>query len=632
MAVNMKRFLPYLRYLRGRRIVLLFALVCGAISGLVYGLGLPRVMNEVFPKIFTESPGVPAAPSAPGPAAALLSGTRRAAPAGTKAEQIARTERIKAQRTLAPRQILGYALLIPLIFLVRAISGFSNNYLMTYCGIGVLEKLRVELYRKLQHLPLSYLGQNRTGDLLSRLTADTQIVQQTITTSASDLVIQPLTLLGAVYFLARIAAENHGVGLFLASLAAVPVCVFPVRFIGKKLLRRAEENQRLLGDISDLANQNLAAAREVRAFGLEEKEIGVFQQTTQRLFRIQMKVVKYSQVLSPSIEVISSAGIAFALYYAYYAGITLAVFVSILGALFVCYEPMKKLGNLHSQFTRGAASLSRIEEILNAPVTITDPPVPVPVGRLRGDVTFDNVTFAYQAGESVLRGVTTQIPAGTVCALVGPSGAGKTTFANLVPRFYEATAGCVQIDGIDVRQMRLSDLRRNIAVVSQDTVLFNDTILNNLRLGREDATREQIVAAAVDAHADEFIRSFPDGYETVAGERGTLLSGGQKQRLALARAFLRNAPILILDEATSSLDSHSEQMIQEALKKLVAGKTVLIIAHRFSTIRDASMIVVFDRGEVVATGSHAQLYATSALYKNLYDGQSGALLAAAVPV
>jgi subfamily B ATP-binding cassette protein MsbA len=619
-----KRFLPYLRYLKGRRLALALALLCGAVSGLVYGYGLPKVINEVFPKIFTDDTGQPAAPallkpSAP-PAAKVTSGI---ASTPSPAEQLAAKERIRAGRTLSVREIVGYALLIPLIFLIRATSGFLNNYLMSYCGIGVLEALRVELYRKLQHLPLSYFGRNRTGDLLSRLTSDTQVVQQTITSSASDLVIQPITLIGAVYFLAATALKHDGVGLFLASLAVVPVSVFPVRFIGKKLLRRAEENQRLLGDISDLASQNFAAAREVRAFGLEEKEIGIFQATTRRLFRIQLKVVKYSQVLSPSIEVIASLGIAFSLYYAYYAGLTLSVFVSILGALFVCYEPMKKLGGLHGQLTKGAASLNRIEEILHAPVTIADPAVPAAVTRLRGDLAFDSVTFAYRSDAPVLRDVSVRLPAGTVCALVGPSGAGKSTFANLVPRFYDATGGTVTIDGIDTRALRLSDLRRHIAVVSQEPVLFNDTIYNNLLIGRADATRAEIEQAARDAFAHDFITALPQGYDTIVGERGALISGGQRQRLSLARAFLRNAPILILDEATSALDGDSEAAIQAALKKLVVGKTVLIIAHRFSTIRDATKILVFDAGKIVAIGTHTELHSGNPLYRSLYDRQQG---------
>jgi subfamily B ATP-binding cassette protein MsbA len=616
------RFLPYLKYLKGRRLALSLALICGAISGLVYGYGLPKVINEVFPKIFTDDTGQPSGTNL------IKSPTRSAAKADntlpvSKDEQLAAQQRIRAGRTLSGYEIVGYALLIPLIFLIRATSGFLNNYLMSYCGIGVLEALRVELYRKLQHLPLSYFGRNRSGDLLSRLTSDTQVVQQTITSSASDLVIQPITLLGAVYFLGITALKNDGVGLFLASLAVVPLSVFPVRFIGKKLLRRAEENQRLLGDISDLASQNFSAAREVRAFGLEEKEISIFQTTTRHLFRIQLKVVKYSQVLSPSIEVIASLGIAFSLYYAYYAGLTLAVFVSIIGALFVCYEPMKKLGGIHGQLTKGAASLNRIEEILHANVSIADPSDPIKVPRLRGELAFDHVNFAYKTSAPVLRDVSVNIPAGTICALVGPSGAGKSTFANLVPRFYDATSGIVTIDGVDTRALKLSDLRRNIAVVSQEPVLFNDSILNNLLIGRADATRAEVEQSARDAFAHDFITGLPQGYDTIVGERGALVSGGQRQRLALARAFLRNAPILILDEATSALDSESEAAIQLALKKLVVGKTVLIIAHRFSTIRDATKILVFDQGEIVAAGTHAELHANQPLYRSLYDRQQG---------
>ncbi len=607
-----------MKYLRRRRWALVLALLCGAISGIVYGFAFPRVMNDIFPQIFTDASGHAAAPAL-NKAARVSLFDLSSANSGT--EDPGQVAAVQANRSLSPRQVAGYALLIPLIFLIRAICGFLNNYLMSYCGIEVLEGLRVELYRKLQHLPLSYFGRNRTGDLLSRLTSDTLVVQQTITSSASDLVIQPVTLLAALSFLALTAMKNHGVGLFLLSLAVVPACVFPVRFVGKKLLRRAAENQRLLGDISDLASQNLSAAREVRAFGLEEKEVATFQATTSRLFLIQMKVVKYSQVLSPSIEVIASLGIALSLYYAYYAGISLAVFVAILGALFVCYDPMKKLGNLHAQLTRGGASLTRIEEILHAPVTITDPPQPVSIGRIRGNIAFEQVSFSYRDGEPVLSDVSVEIPAGTICALVGPSGAGKSTFANLVPRFYDVTSGRVTVDGHDVRSLRLADLRNQLAVVSQEPVLFNDTIYANLLLGRGNATRSEVEAAARNAFAHDFIMKLPQGYDTMVGERGALVSGGQRQRIALARAFLRNAPILILDEATSALDGESEAEIQLALKKLVVGKTVLIIAHRFSTIRDASQILVFDRGALVASGTHLELHATNDLYQSLYNRQ-----------
>jgi len=282
------------------------------------------------------------------------------------------------------------------------------------------------------------------------------------------------------------------------------------------------------------------------------------------------------------------------------------------------------LGALSNELRRGEVSLERLEEILKEPVAIEDPPKPVPIEHLRGELEFEDLTFAYRQGEPVLRDVSIRIPAGTVCALVGPSGAGKSTFANLVPRFYDATAGAITIDGVNIRDMRLADLRRNIAIVSQEPVLFNDTIYNNLLFGRQDATREEVERAAKDAFAHDFILALPEGYETLAGERGNKLSGGQKQRIALARAFLRQAPVLILDEATSALDSDSEAFVQRALKKLMVGKTVLVIAHRFSTIRDAAMILVFQEARIVACGSHTTLYASNALYKSLYDRQQTA--------
>jgi subfamily B ATP-binding cassette protein MsbA len=394
-----------------------------------------------------------------------------------------------------------------------------------------------------------------------------------------------------------------------------------VRYVGTKLLRRAHELQTQMGSVTNSLSENLSGAKEVRAFGLEDHQARAFSGETSALIRLQLKVAKYDKALTPAIEIISAFGIAVVFVYSHHAGVPLQSFLSVVTALYVSYDPVKKLGAVNNDLKRGEAALDRLEVVFDEPVTIKDPPDPVAVGRVRGDISFKSVTFEYKPGEPVLRDVSAHIPEGTVCALVGPSGAGKTTFANLVPRFFDVGAGSIDIDGVDIRRMRLADLRRNIALVSQDPVLFNDTVYNNLLLGRLDATPDEVRAAAASAHADEFIRSFPQGYDTIVGERGARLSGGQKQRLAVARAFLRNAPILILDEATSALDSQSEQMIQDALRKLVVGKTVLIIAHRFSTIRDASLILVFDRGLIVDRGAHAQLYSANPLYKSLYDRQ-----------
>lgn len=463
----------------------------------------------------------------------------------------------------------------------------------------------------------------QTGDLMSRGLADTQQLQFTLTLLANDGIKQPATLVSALVAVAYLAVTSEGVLLALVCLAAVPLTVFPVRFVGRKVIRRAAQVQGQLGSVSSHFSENLAAAREVRAFGLEERETSRFAEACRALITSQMKIVKYAQALTPTIEVISAAGIAVTLVYAYRGGLALETFIALITALYASYEPVKKLGALSNELKRGTAALDRLEVVLHEPVTLADPASPAAVGRLRGSLSFRDVAFAYQPGNPVLEGVKVEIPAGTVCALVGPSGAGKSSFANLVPRFHDVTAGAVLIDGLDVRALRLADLRRNVAVVPQDPVLFNDSILANILLGRPGASRAEAEAAARDASAHDFITGLPQGYDTRVGERGAALSGGQRQRIALARAFLRDAPILILDEATSALDGDSEAAIQGALKKLMAGRTVLIIAHRFSTIRDATKILVFDAGRLAAAGTHAELHATHALYRSLHDRQAG---------
>ena len=580
--MNLRRFRPYfLRYLKLVKGPIIKAVLYGAIYGAASGAGIPLLINYVFPPVFDRTHG--------------------AMPLST---------------------VVLIASCIPMIFLVRAVAGYLNSYYTQYAGVRILEAVRLEYFRKLQVLPLSFVQRKQTGDLLSRGLADTAQLQFTLTQLANDGIKQPATLIGSIVAVIILAYRSQGVLLMLVSLAAVPLVVFPIRLIGRKVIKRAADMQARLGNITSQFSENLAAAREVRAFGLERHESERFAAGTAALVTAQMRIAKYAQALTPAIEVVSSAGIAFTLVYAYGSGVQLPTFISLISALYTSYEPIKKIGALNSELKRGEASLDRLEVVLHEPVSIADPASPVAVSRLQGDLVFDSVTFSY--GENpALSGVSVRLPAGTVCALVGPSGAGKSTFANLVPRFYEAGSGAVTIDGIDVRAMRLADLRGNIALVSQEPVLFNDTILNNLLLGRPGATRAEVEAAARNAHAHEFITAFPDGYDTVVGERGGRLSGGQKQRLAIARAFLRNAPLLILDEATSALDSESEAAVQDALKKLVVGKTVLIIAHRFSTIRDATHILVFDAGRIVAQGDHATLYAGNALYRSLYDRQQG---------
>lgn len=579
--MTIRRFRPYFRLLLANRRTFFAAVFYGLVFGASSGLGLPAVINYAFPPIFDRSNG-----------------------------------------GLPLATVIQIAAAIPLLFLLRAVSGYLNSYYVALTGTRILEAIRLEYFRKLQVLPLSFVQNRRTGDLISRGLSDTAQLQVTLTVLSNDGIKQPMALVGAVGFLLWQAFATDGVGLVLLGLATVPLLVLPIRYVGRKIVKRAEHMQAQLGSVTSHFSENLAAAREVRAFSLEQRETARFGLATTALVTAQMKIVKYAQALTPAIEVFSALGITATMVFAYGGGVKLETFMAIVTALYMAYEPVKKLGAINNELKRGEASLDRLEYVLHEPVSIADPATPAAVSRLRGDLAFEDVSFSY--GEhAALRDVTARIPAGTVCALVGPSGAGKTTFANLVPRFYEVATGRVAIDGIDVRAMRLADLRRNIALVSQEPVLFNDTIFNNLLLGREGATRDEVISAARAAHAHEFIEKQPHGYDTVVGERGALLSGGQKQRLAIARAFLRNAPLLILDEATSALDSDSEAAVQDALRHLVVGKTVLIIAHRFSTIRDASMILVFDQGRVVAQGDHATLYAGNALYKSLYDRQAG---------
>jgi subfamily B ATP-binding cassette protein MsbA len=513
---------------------------------------------------------------------------------------------------------------IPAVFLVRGVATYLNTYFIQLVGTRVLEAIRLDFFRKLQILPLSFFQKNSTGDLISRGLSDANQLQVTLTTVANEIIKSPASLLGSIGFVAYTAYTEQGVALVLVTLAVVPLSVLPIRYIGKKLIKRAGRIQAELGGVTDIFSENLSATKEVRAFGLEARETTRFSRASQTLIRAQMKFMKYEKALTPLIEIISSAGIAFTLLYAYKVQLAQDTFITLITALYASYEPIKKLGSLNNELKRGIGALDRLEAVLQAPVAIVDAPAALPLPRATGELVFENVGFSYAASEPVLRDVSVRLPAGTVCALVGPSGAGKSTFANLVPRFFDPVAGRVTLDGHDLRQLRLADLRRAIAIVSQDPVLFNDTIFNNLLIARPEATVAEVETAARAAFAHEFINGFPDGYATVVGERGARLSGGQKQRLALARAFLRNAPILILDEATSALDSESEAAIQLALKQLVVSKTVLIIAHRFSTIRDATKILVFDQGQIVADGTHAELHVGNALYRSLYDRQQGA--------
>ncbi len=527
---------------------------------------------------------------------------------------------LNGEQSMELKRLILVASIFPLLFLTIGVSTFLSTYHLNYAGLGVIRDLRAELFSHIQRLPLAFFQTKKTGDLIARLTADTQAMQYALTITGRDLAIAPLTFLGAVSMLAYKGWQHDGVVYIYCSIALLPLVIFPVRKLTQKLGQKAKTQQEELSSVTNDLSQNLGAVKEVRAFNLQDRETRRFSKGLSELFHSQMKVVKYTFSLSPVVEIISSVGLASAFVVGYYKGVTGEVFIAIFAALYFSYSPIKRISYLAGELKKGAESLRRIREVINEPVSIEEPSSPVTINSIQGRIEFHKVSFSY--GDSpALKNASAVIEPGCVCALVGPSGAGKSTFANLVPRFYDVLKGSISIDGIDIREFNTNDLRQRIAIVSQEPVLFDDTIAENIRLGRQDATDEEVFEAAQQAFADDFIKEQPNGYHTIVGERGTRLSGGQKQRIAIARAFLRNAPILILDEATSALDSESERMIQKALDKLVVGKTVLIIAHRFSTIKNATQILVFESGNIIDEGSHADLYASCPLYKSLYDQQ-----------
>ena len=617
----MKRFWPYLKMLRPVKGPFAGAIVAGLLYGISSGFGLPFVTSEILPRIFNQSEF-----------AHFSEEIREELSPEQLAEITGEMDRVL---TPGQRETLGWdegsdghfwglllaVSILPAAFAVRGMSGFANTYLINLCGVKVLERIRCMVFAKLQVLPLSFFQRNSSGELVSRVVVDTTQLQNGIVFVANDLIKQPVTFLGAIGALVFLSFRENDLAFILLCLMTIPVVVLPIRYVGRKMLKKARLMQAEAGDLTGILGENLSAPREVRAFNLGEREEKRFTASVRKLFVHQMKVVKYGHSLSPAIEFISAVGISIAIYYAARKGVTLEQVVPLILALYMSYEPLKKLGMIHSRIRQATASLERIEYILNAPVVVPEPADPKPFRVSAGVIEFDRVSFSYESAPT-LSDVDLTIAGGQVVALVGPSGAGKSTFANLVSRFYDVNDGAIRIDGTDVRDVRKRDLHESIALVSQDPVLFNDTVEENIRIGRLTATREEIEEAARNAFAHEFIVNLDRGYETIVGEKGTRLSGGQKQRIALARAFLRDAPILILDEATSALDSESEQKIQQALERLLPGKTALVIAHRFSTIRNAERVLVFDEGRIIADGPHEDLYETCALYQELYNKQA----------
>ncbi|MCH7225708.1 ABC transporter ATP-binding protein [Haloferula sp. A504] len=624
----MRKFWPYFALLRGARVKFAAAILAGVVYAVASGFGFPFMIKAVFPIIFNADQPVEevqAAEEAPVEEIEKPS----LVPSGLKAKFDWMNDPAAIRAFFVDRwgEEQGITILlaiacaiIPLVAGVRGIASFFNVYWMTGAGLHVLLQLQQSVFVKLQKLPLGFFSGRKTGDLISRVINDSIMLQTMVTTVANDLLKQPFTLIAALTYLTYDCLQNKELTFLIICLVSVPIVVLPIRMIGKRLMFRAAGMQHEGGDNSAILAETLGATREIRAFNLEDLMASRFLEGVKRWTKLNLKVIRYRFSTPPLIEFVAAAAVAAALGYGATQGLSLERFIAVVAALYMCYDPAKKLGEVHNRLKQGEASLDRLEAILHAEEGVTDPPNPVEVGKVAGDLRFENVEFSY-ADKPALRDVTVEIPAGQIVALVGPSGAGKTTFASLVPRFYDPTGGRVTLDGVDLREFRLKGLRDHITLVPQEAILLSGSIADNIGLGRLGASEEEIHRAAELANADAFIRDKKEGYDTPVGERGAELSGGQRQRISIARAFLKNAPVLILDEATASLDAESESQIQNELANLAKGRTTLIIAHRFSSIRIADRVLVFDEGRIVGDGSFDELAKSHKLFRKLLKSQ-----------
>jgi len=514
------------------------------------------------------------------------------------------------------------AQLIVVVYLLKGMGSYASSYLMTDVGQRVVMDIRNELFRHILGQSAGVFAQGATGRLLSRINNDVGQVQQAVSETIGDLTRESLALVGFVALMMYYDAR-----LTLFCLTAAPLVVYPLVRLGQRVRRTTRRSQEALEQLSHLSTEAFTGHRIVKAFGTEAVEADKFRKAGYHLFRTNMKVTAALSTLPPLMELLGGFGIAAALWYGsrqIAAGnMTAGQFVSFFSALFMMYEPAKKLSRVNANLQQSIAAAERIFEMLDTHTEVHELPNAGAIAPFQRCIEFRDVGFGYDEGPGrILRGVSFTVEAGQMVAIVGRSGAGKTTLVNLLPRFYDVSAGAIYIDGVEIQQVTLASLRNQIGIVTQETVLFDDSIASNIAYGAKNASREMIEAAARAANAHDFIAALPKAYDTMIGERGQRLSGGQRQRLAIARALLKNAPILVLDEATSALDAESELLVQEALANLMLNRTSFVIAHRLSTIRRADAIIVLERGRVVEIGRHDELLAhPDGTYATLYQLQ-----------
>ncbi|SFE64289.1 lipid A export permease/ATP-binding protein MsbA [Succiniclasticum ruminis] len=509
---------------------------------------------------------------------------------------------------------------IVVIFLLRGIFLYGQNYLMSYVGQHVIIDIRSEVFRKLQRLSMSFYDKNKTGTIMSYVTNDVNALQGAMVDNTIELVTEGIILIGSVCAMVYLDWK-----LTLFTILTFPVVLYFMNYFGKKIRRSGGQIQEATADITSVLQESVSSARVVKSFVREQYEIERFERENEANLKANLKNAKYMATLTPTIEFVAALGVTLILWYGgnnVIAGETTAgSLVAFLAYAVNISNPIKRITRVSGNIQRALAAAQRVFDVLDLREEVQDLPDAKALPAVTGNVSFEHVTFSYNAGDEILHDLSFTAKPGQAIGLVGPSGAGKSTVASLLPRFYDCDAGTIRIDGTDIRHVTLDSLRNQVGIVPQETILFNGSVYDNILYGRLDATKEEIEEAAKAANAHDFIMELPDGYNTMLGDRGVNISGGQRQRIAIARAILKDPRILVLDEATSALDTESERVVQEALNRLMVGRTSIIIAHRLSTIKNADRILVLDKGKLAEDGTHEELMAKNGLYAHLYQIQ-----------
>jgi subfamily B ATP-binding cassette protein MsbA len=570
---------PYKRrFFLGLSMGILFALVNGAIPLLVKHVG-----DQIFPD-------------------------------GTSQQQIT----MAASESSGPgvEAVIWACLLVPLVMILRGIFAYLNAYQMSWISLRVLNDIRQRLFKSIVYQSIQFFDTARAGRLMSRVMNDTSVAQSTLSQLSVNLFKQPIALVSGVAVVMYIDWKFCVVALIL-----FPACIVPVAMYGRRVRKAGRAEEKLAGDMNVILQETFSGIRVIQAFAREKVMTERFDEAVTKQFHNSLRVRRSTEITTPLVEVVAAFGVGLALFYVFFAGLTAAKFLALMAGIFLLYQPAKSLSRIHLLLQKCLAATTSIFELMREPKAVKDRVDAKVLQSCRGEIQFENVTFRYGANKLALNSASFHITLGQRVALVGPSGAGKSTIFSLMLRFYDPLSGVIKLDNHDLRSVSLESLRNNIGVVTQDTFLFHDTIYNNILFGRPDARVEEVERAARQAYAHEFIVAQPDGYNSVIGDKGCRLSGGQQQRLSIARALLKNAPVLLLDEATSALDSESEKMIHEALDQLSAGKTVLAIAHRLSTVLQSDLICVVSDGRITEMGNHHDLLHQSAIYRDLYESQ-----------